>query len=84
MSLSLLRGDGGVKKIHKRLFGVLWHKFLAFFYRGRKQSNLSSFKIGCKGTTKIAHTQIKRTLFSKKIDSSIKIITSYGSVRACP
>jgi hypothetical protein len=44
---------------------------LAFFYRGRKQSNLSSFKIGCKGTTKNAHTQAKRTLFSKKIDLSI-------------
>ena len=76
MRLSPSRGDGGVKKIHKRLFGVLWHKFLAFFYRGRKQSNLSSFKIGCKSTTKFAHTQIKRTLFSKKIDLSIKITAS--------
>ena len=49
----------------------LWYKFLAFFYRGRKQSNLSSFQIDCKGTTKNAHTQAKQTLFSKKIDFSI-------------
>ena len=26
-------------------------------------------QIGCKGTTKNAHTQVKRAIFSKKIDS---------------
>ena len=55
---------------------------LAFFYRGRKQSNLSSLKIGCKGTTKNAHTQAKRALFSKKIDFCLSYKTNQCPLQA--